>query len=211
MIGVERITSDHRHYPRWQKRMLDLVVGGFASLLLLIPGLVIAGMVRLTSRGPSLFKQDRVGERGQVFKVYKFRSMYEANDGPGITAAGDKRITPLGRVLRKWKLDELPQLINVLKGDMSLVGPRPEVQEFVSLYSDEQRRVLTVPPGITGLAAIDFRNEERLLESQDDVRAFYVSDVMPQQLAIDLRYLDEASLRLDILILLRTAAAIFQR
>ena len=105
-----------------------------------------------------MFMQDRVGEQGQVFQLYKFRSMSVGNSGPGITAAGDNRITPLGHILRKWKLDELPQLMNVLKGEMSLVGPRPEVKEFVALYTDEQRRVLIVPPGITGLAAIEFRN-----------------------------------------------------
>lgn len=147
-----------------------------------------------------------------MFKLMKFRSMVVNADavGPGITTSGDPRITPIGRILRKSKLDELPQLINVLRGEMSIVGPRPEDPRYVALYTDEQKRVLEVRPGITSLASILYRHEEAILTGQDWEK-HYVETVMPAKLAADLEYVNNVSLSNDIRIILKTIRALFER
>jgi lipopolysaccharide/colanic/teichoic acid biosynthesis glycosyltransferase len=190
------------------KRGLDVAVssGGILLLAPLLAGLAVA--VRCTSPGPVLFRQQRVGRRGRLFSLYKFRSMRAALGGPSITAAGDSRITPVGRWLRRWKLDELPQLVNVLRGDMSLIGPRPEVPHYVRLYDDEQRQVLSVRPGITGPTQIRFRDEERLLASQPDPESYYVTTLMPAKLALDLAYVNSRTLAGDLRLLLHTLFAV---
>ena len=211
MIALERPTPNARRYPDWQKRTLDLVLTLPSFLLLLPLGLLLAVLVKAGSPGPALFRQQRVGRDGRLFWLYKFRSMRAGSGGLSVTAGDDNRVTPLGKLLRKWKLDELPQLLNVLRGEMSLVGPRPEVPEYVAAYTDEQRGVLAANPGVTGLSQLEFRNEEALLAGRDDVRGFYLAEVMPRKLEIDLRYLRDRSLRLDLLIILRTIAVIIRR
>ena len=154
---------------------------------------------------------NHLGKEGRVFWLYKFRSMRAGDSEINVTAEGDSRITTVGRFLRRVKMDELPQLINVIKGEMSLVGPRPEVPEYVERYSAEQREILSVRPGITGLAQLEFRDEERLLAGRSDVKSFYLAEVMPQKLEIDRRYVRERSLLLDVVILFRTAGAVLKR
>lgn len=178
------------------KRCMDLT-GAALGLLVLAPMLlVVAVLVRLTSKGPALFRQERVGLGGRPLTIYKFRSMTvptALGEGPEITVGGDARVTPLGALLRKSKIDELPQLWNVLRGDMSLVGPRPEVPRYVSRYSPEQRRVLEVKPGMTCLSSLEMLDEERLLAESSDPERFYVESVMPRKLSIACRYAREAN------------------
>ena len=193
------------------KHPFDLLASALGLIILSPLFILIAVAIRLTSPGPILHRATRTGQGGREFTLYKFRSMIVGADrhGPGITAAGDPRITPVGGVLRRTKLDELPQLWNVLRGDMSLVGPRPEDPRYVTLYTPEQRRVLDVRPGITSLASLEYRNEEAVLHGPDWEQR-YIHEVMPAKLAIDLRYAQRATLASDILIILRTLLALFR-
>jgi lipopolysaccharide/colanic/teichoic acid biosynthesis glycosyltransferase len=187
------------------KRYLDFEVS-VAALTLLLPLLVmIALAVRLDSPGPVFYAASRVGRNGKLFKMYKFRSMVAHADkiGPGVTGAADKRITRVGRILRRTKLDELPQLINVLIGDMSLVGPRPEDPRYVQHYTAEQRTLLQLRPGITSQATLQYRNEEAELTGENP-EAHYIAHVMPAKLTHDLNYFSRASVVGDVVILLRT-------
>src|SRR5262249_5607337 len=175
--------------------------------LLLSPLLIaLAIAVALTSRGGAFYGQTRVGRGGRAFTMWKLRSMVASADqvGPAITASGDKRVTPFGRFLRKWKLDELPQLWNVLTGEMSLVGPRPELPVYVRLYSPEQCRVLEVRPGITDPASVKYRNEEQVLASADDRESCYRNVLMPHKLQLNLEYIRAISFAADIKVLLQT-------
>lgn len=190
------------------KRAFDLLASA-TGLIILSPLLVgIALAVRLTSHGPALYRAQRVGRHGKEFTLYKFRSMVADADrhGPGITAANDDRVTGVGRFLRRTKLDELPQLLNVLRGDMSLVGPRPEDPRYVALYTPEQRRILKQRPGITSMASLTYRHEEQMLAG-DDWERVYVEQVLPAKLAIDLDYAQRAKLWRDIALIFRTVLA----
>jgi len=198
-------------YRRWGKRTLDLAFSAVGLVLAAPLFLVIAVLVRITSSGPALYRHQRVGFEGQLFDVLKFRTMVRDADkaGPAITSATDLRVTPVGRWLRWLKLDELPQLWNVFKGEMSLVGPRPEVPHYVESYSPDQRRVLSVRPGITDLASIAYRHEEELLTGRADLDRYYREVVLPDKLNLNLAYLDRMSLLYDLSLLLRTTTAIF--
>lgn len=191
-----------------RKRLFDMVCAALGLLVLSPVLLVCALLVGLTSPGGVLFRQERVGKDGVPFTIYKFRSMRKDNAGLKISTSGDSRITPVGRVLRKAKLDELPQLWNVLKGDMSFVGPRPEVQEYVDLYTPEQRQVLLVRPGITGLASIRYRNENDLLSASADPNRTYIEEVMPAKLALDLEYIPRACVSYDVRLILETLVTV---
>lgn len=187
------------------KRVFDILAASF-TLVLLSPLLaLIALLVRLDSPGPVLYGGERVGQHGTRFRILKFRSMVQAADqvGPGITAGHDPRVTRVGRVLRKTKLDELPQLLNVLRGEMSIVGPRPEDPRYVALYSPVQRRVLRVRPGITSIASLEFRAEEALL-TQDGLDETYTRVIMPRKLELDLKYIDRMSWHLDLTLIVMT-------
>lgn len=193
------------------KRTMD-VVFSLGGLIVLSPiMLIIAAAVALSSPGGVFYRAERVGKDGKVFRLYKFRSMVTGADkaGPAVTVAGDARVTPVGRFLRKTKLDELPQLINVLKGEMSLVGPRPESPKYVALYTETQRAVLRVRPGITSLASIRYRDEESLLHGADWERR-YIEQIMPEKIAIDLDYIASANPWKDVLIILQTFRAILR-
>jgi len=197
-------------YNKWGKRSLDSIAS-LVGLLLVSPVLlVVAALVKCTSPGPVLFWHERVGLGGLVFRIVKFRTMCRDADqrGPAITSAGDARVTTVGRWLRRLKLDELPQLWNVLKGEMSMVGPRPEVLRYVESYSSAQRRVLTVRPGITDPASIAYRREEDLLAGHTDVDRYYREVVLPDKLKKNLEYLDRMSFTYDLLLLIRTTKAI---
>ncbi len=192
------------------KRTFDIIVSALALMVLSPLLLLVALLIKLTSPGPVLYKAKRVGKDGVLFNLYKFRSMTVGADqsGPKITAQRDPRVTPLGHWLRKLKLDELPQLINVLRGEMSLVGPRPEDPHYVGFYTPEQKRVLSVLPGITSLASVRYRHEERLLSGSDWERV-YRQEIMPQKLGIELQYIETASFLTDLKIILQTFLALF--
>ncbi len=192
------------------KRIIDFsaALAGLAVLAPLL--LLIALLIKLDSPGPVFFRGLRVGKGARPFRILKFRTMgAEAErQGPGITTANDPRVTGIGRRLRRTKLDELPQLINVLKGEMSLVGPRPEDPAYVGLYTPEQKRVLSVAPGITSPASLAFRNEEALLQGPDWKRQ-YVETVLPRKLEIELEYIEKRSLVSDMVLVFRTILGMF--
>ncbi|HET6624791.1 MAG TPA: sugar transferase [Nocardioidaceae bacterium] len=185
----------------------------FLALLLLSPLLVvIALLVRIDTPGPVIFKQVRVGRHGRLFEIYKFRTMY---DGAGRHAAnvsptGDPRVTGVGRVLRAWYLDELPQLVNVLVGDMGLVGPRPETPEYVALYSPAERQVLEIRPGLAGPSTLGFMDEAERLSAADDPAGHYEAVLLHERVQLDLGYLHNRSLRYDLLLLCRQLMAIIR-
>ena len=191
-------------------RLIDISIS-FVALVVLSPLLVLIGLlVRATSPGPALHRATRVGRDGRLFRLCKFRSMHVGADlaGPGVTSRDDRRVTPFGRWLRRYKLDELPQLINVLAGEMSLVGPRPEDPRYVALYSEEQREILKVRPGITGVASLSYRREEDLLSGADWERT-YREVVMPDKIRIELEYVRRRGRLSDLGILARTLIAPF--
>ncbi|MBK9537710.1 MAG: sugar transferase [Flavobacteriales bacterium] len=193
------------------KRLFDLVFSATALLLLLPLLLVLAAAVAMGSPGGALFRQERVGLNGRSFQLLKFRSMRPGSEAEGqITIGGnDPRITRVGRVLRKTKLDELPQLWNVLLGDMSLVGPRPEVPRYVALYSPEQRTVLSVRPGITGASSLAYFEESELLARSSDPHRTYVEKMMRDKLALEIEYVRTRSFGMDLAILWRTFVRLF--
>ncbi len=199
-------------------RLLDFSVA-LLLLLLCLPALLWAALaVTLTSPGPVFYRQERVGRGGQIFQIWKFRTMFTAGrsslrqTGPLVTAQDDCRITPLGRHLRSWKLDELPQLLNVLRGDMSLVGPRPQVPRFVDRFDPSLRRiVLSVRPGMTGPTALYFRHEEFLLNGQPNREQFYLTQIMPIKLQMDAEYVCRRSLAFDLQILADTGRLVLSR
>jgi lipopolysaccharide/colanic/teichoic acid biosynthesis glycosyltransferase len=193
------------------KRVFDIVVALIGLIVLAPVFVVIAILIKLDSSGPAFFKGKRVGQHGKIFYMLKFRSMVvdAPQKGPTITCKDDPRVTKMGRFLRKTKLDELPGLVNVLKGEMSLVGPRPEVPTWVERYTPQQRAVLNVKPGITGLVQIKYRNEEELL-SGANLEAEY-SKIMNDKLNMDLGYVENRSFGLDLYILAKTAVALLRR
>ena len=192
------------------KRAFDVAVSGAALVALSPLFLVLALAVKLDSPGPVFYRQTRVGRGGKPFRIFKFRSMVDGADrrGPAITASGDPRITRTGAFLRRTKLDELAQLINVFLGQMSFVGPRPEVEQYVKLYTPYQRQVLLVRPGITDYASIAYRNESELLARADDPQRYYVETLMPAKIELNMKYLREISLAADLKLIFRTVAAL---
>ncbi|WP_129714877.1 sugar transferase [Pedobacter sp. SYP-B3415] len=194
-----------------RKRFFD-VFFALTAITALFPLLLLLGMaVRLNSQGPAFYVQERVGRMGRRFRLFKFRTMYSHQPEGKLLTVGmrDSRITPLGYYLRKYKIDEFPQLFNILRGEMSFVGPRPEVSKYVAFYSHEQMRVLTVRPGITDWASICFFDENRLLDSADDPEQYYVNHIMPVKLSFNLRYVAHHNLKTDLKILLLTFKRIF--
>ncbi|MGK7931003.1 MAG: sugar transferase [Microcystaceae cyanobacterium] len=194
------------------KRLFDVVVASFGILILLPILIPISLWIKLDSSGPIFFKQVRIGKEGKEFEIFKFRTMVSDAEKQGklLTVGKDPRITRSGQFLRKYKLDELPQLLNVLRGEMSFVGPRPEVPRYVSLYNEQQRQVLAVRPGITDLASIQFRNENDLLASVNDPETYYVETIMPQKLTLNLTYINQANLWNDLKIIFTTLLKIIQ-
>jgi lipopolysaccharide/colanic/teichoic acid biosynthesis glycosyltransferase len=194
------------------KRAVDLLIS-ILGLLLLSPLLLLLTLwIKLDSRGPVLYRGKRVGKDGRAFIMYKFRTMVlgAERSGPAVTYKDDPRITPAGRFLRRTKLDELPQFLNVLRGEMSLVGPRPEDPSYVAFYTPEQLLVLSVKPGITGPTQLEYRDEASLLKGEG-VDEEYVTRLMPQKLKLDLEYVRTRSLLLDLRILWRTMTTLLFR
>jgi lipopolysaccharide/colanic/teichoic acid biosynthesis glycosyltransferase len=200
-----------RHVPG--KRAFDIAVSA-AALVLLVPVLLLIALaVWLDSPGPVLYRQQRVSRGGRLFRLYKFRTMVVDADrlAPNVSAAGDPRVTRVGRFLRRSYLDELPQLLNVLLGDMSLVGPRPETPEFVALFTPEERRVLSIRPGLAGPSTLAFMDEADLLASADDPVAYYTTTVLHDRVRADLAYLEHCSIGYDIRLLCSQVLAIARR
>lgn len=194
------------------KHLFDFSLA-LVSLIILSPALLIMGLlIKLDSPGPILYKGDRIGKGGVPFKIYKFRTMVVNAEqvGPALTQSKDPRVTRLGSILRKWKLDEIPQLINILRGEMSLVGPRPESPGYIKYYTPAQQQVLQVKPGITGLTQVRFRHEETLLATYEEPETAYITQILPLKLALDLEYLKRQSLILDIKLIIQTFLCLFQ-
>ena len=188
------------------RRAFDLLAAALGLLVLAPLFALVAVAIRATSPGEVFFRQERVGRDGRPFRIFKFRTMRRNAEAQGgqLTVAGDARVTPVGALLRRHKIDELPQLINVIRGEMSLVGPRPEVPRYVAHYDERERRVLRVRPGITDPASIAFRDENDLLAASDDPEATYLREVMPKKLAMNLAYLERRNLGSDVAVILRT-------
>lgn len=188
------------------KRLFDIVCSFFGLVFLSWLFVFVALWVGLSSKGGVFYRQRRVGLCNRDFTIYKFRSMRVNSDRQGLLTIGgrDGRITKAGVFIRKYKLDELPQLFNVLRGDMSFVGPRPEVRKYVELYTEEQKKVLTVRPGITSLSSIKYRNENEILSRSDNPEQYYIDVIMQDKLAIELDYLEQRSLLTDIKVIFQT-------
>lgn len=188
------------------KRLFDIISSGLGLIILSPLFAILAIWIKTDSKGPVFYLQTRVGRNNKDFRLYKFRSMRPDSDKFGLITVGghDPRVTRSGYYIRKYKLDEFPQLINVLKGDMSLVGPRPEVRKYVNLYTPEQMLVLSVRPGITSLASIHYRNENDILATAEDPDKCYIEQIMPHKLAIDLEYVRHATLWYDIRLIFYT-------
>jgi lipopolysaccharide/colanic/teichoic acid biosynthesis glycosyltransferase len=179
--------------------------------LLAVPFAVIALATKLSSRGPVFYRQLRIGRGGNPFWLYKFRSMYLSEGGALVTAEGDPRITPVGRILRRWKLDELPQLWNVLTGDMSVIGPRPEVERYVCHYNLEQRRLLKQTPGLAGLSQLVYPTEADMLRHYPNPEEFYIRELMPKKIAVDLQYEAIRTFRSDLRLLFEVVLLILRK
>ena len=194
------------------KRFLDITASGLGLLCLSPLFIALAVWIKYDSPGPVFYRQTRVGRRNRDFRIYKFRSMQVGADNKGLITIGgyDSRITHSGYYIRKYKLDELPQLINVFLGDMSLVGPRPEVRKYVDLYTPEQMHVLDVRPGITDLASIKYKNENELLGAVDAPEQYYQDVILPDKLRINQEYIKKSSFLFDIKIIFKTVATILK-
>ena len=193
------------------KRLFDICFSAF-GMFLLTPIFLVVGLLLLFSSGrPVFYMQERVGRGGKRFLIWKFRTMcVGANTlGPSVTSSGDKRVTRIGRYLRAWKIDELPQLMNVFLGSMSFVGPRPEVPKYVAFYGRDQLPVLDLTPGITDRATLFYRNEEILLAAQEDPEHFYISEIIPKKIEINLEYSRRASFWGDLRIIILTVFVVF--
>ena len=195
------------------KRIFDIVASRIGLILLSPLFIILTIWIKCDSIGPVFYKQVRVGRNNMDFQLFKFRSMRVGSDKKGLITVGghDPRITRSGYYIRKYKLDEFPQLINVFKGDMSLVGPRPEVRKYVDMYTEEQMHVLDVRPGITDLASIRYRNENELLERVNDPDKYYVEVIMPDKLRINLEYVARHSFTFDIRLIFQTFRAIVSK
>ncbi|MBR4912764.1 MAG: sugar transferase [Bacteroidales bacterium] len=195
------------------KRLFDIIVSLIVLSVGLPFGILIALVIVIDSKGRIFYKQWRVGRNNVDFPLYKFRTMFSESDRGSLITIGenDARITKIGLFLRKYKIDEFPQFLNILKGEMSIVGPRPEVRKYVDLYTPEQMKVLSVRPGLTDYASIRYVNENALLAASDDPEQTYIHEIMPDKLALNLKYIQEQSLWVDLKIILKTFAAIIHR
>jgi lipopolysaccharide/colanic/teichoic acid biosynthesis glycosyltransferase len=192
-------------------RFLDIIFSITAAVILSPVFLIIAAIIKIDSAGPVFFIQERIGRNFRPFRLYKFRTMnnYPGDESLITIGVRDPRITKVGYYLRRIKLDELPQVINVIKGDMSIVGPRPEVRKYVELYTEEQKRVLVVKPGITDYASIEFRNENELLSGIENPDDYYIKVIMPEKLKLNLQYLSNRSVKQYLRIIFLTILRLF--
>ena len=188
------------------KRAFDIIVSLIVMIILIIPIIIISVCIKVNSPGPVFFRQQRVTKYGRVFRIFKFRTMVVNAESLGsmVTTKGDSRVTSIGRTLRKYRLDELPQIFNVILGDMSFVGTRPEVKKYVDLYKDEYYATLLLPAGITSLTSIMYKDEEKLLASSDDADDVYINTILPEKMKYNLQYTKDFGFWYDIKIMLKT-------
>lgn len=193
------------------KRIIDIFASAFMLILLFPFGLVIALLIACDSRGGVFYRQSRVGRYNRDFTLYKFRTMRTDADRLGLLTVGarDPRVTRVGYYLRKYKIDELPQLLNILSGDMSFVGPRPEVRKYVDLYNNEQKKVLSVRPGLTDYASIAYINENEILEKANDKEQTYINEIMPKKIKLNMKFIQNPSLYQYFKIIFLTIKSIF--
>lgn len=196
---------------KFKERVFDVIIS-VVLLIFLLPIISIIGvLIKLSSKGPIFFKQKRVTQYGREFYIFKFRTMIIGSESKGqLTCKNDSRVTKVGKFLRKYRLDEIPQLINVLIGDMTFVGPRPEVPKYVNAYTDEMKKTLQVKAGITSMASIMFRDEDKYLENVDDVDSVYINEILPIKMKYNLEYLEHRSIFLDIKIMVLTFLKVFK-
>lgn len=188
------------------KRGFDFIFA-LLGLILIFPVLIIiAILIKLDSKGPILFVQERVGQHNKTFNIYKFRTMYVKSQKKGLLTIGDNdaRVTKVGYFLRKYKIDEFPQLLNIIKGDMSFVGPRPELRYYVNFYSPEDLIIFKLKPGITGLASLEYRNEVELLKKADDPERYFINTIIPDKLRYNKLYLKKRNFFFDLKLILKT-------
>ena len=192
------------------KRVFDFITAALLLILLAPVFVTVAVLVKLTSAGPILYKQDRVTTYGKVFRIYKFRTMVENADKMGslVTLNNDDRVTKLGRFLRRVRLDEIPQLFNIIFGQMSFVGTRPEVKKYVEAYSDEMLATLLMPAGVTSLACISFRDEDKHLDSRESTESTYINKILPEKMKYNLEYISKFNVFYDIFLMLKTVLAV---
>lgn len=186
------------------KRFFDLVLSILLIFILSPIFVFIIFLIKVVDKNKAFFLQERVGMNGKIFKIIKFKTMRNVSSGTKITIGRDSRITKLGLYLRRWKLDEIPQLFNVFKGEMSFVGPRPEVKEYVRLYEEEFKEILTVRPGITGLASLKYRNESEILEKSDDPLKFYTKIILPNKILLEKEYIKKKNVIYDLFLIILT-------
>ena len=205
-LSVDGSKPDRSIFQNVSKRLLDIILATVGSICLLPLAILCASLARIQSPGPIIYKAKRVGRGGQIFEMYKFRTMvaHAESLGAGLTIYGDSRITKIGRFLRWTKWDELPQFLNVIKGDMSVIGPRPEAPEYVEYYTERQKQALAVRPGITGPAQIANRDEEKKLMDKVDPEQYYITELMPKKLEMDLEYIEKQNVFTDLLWLVKT-------
>ena len=193
------------------KRILDIFFSTIGLIFISPLFVVISFLILIDSKGGIFYKQKRIGKGQKEFELLKFRSMTQGSDKKGLLTVGadDKRITKIGKFIRKYKIDELPQLINVFKGDMSLVGPRPEVKKYVDLYTKKQKKVLSVRPGITDFASIEYFDENDLLSQSDEPEKTYIEEIMPAKIEMNMKYINNPSIKNYFIIIFKTLSKIF--
>lgn len=198
--------------PKLSVRIFDLIIAIILGVVLFIPALVIAILIKFSSKGPILFTQDRVGYKEKIFKIYKFRTMTVGSSKYGaITIGNDKRITKIGKILRKTKLDEIPQLLNIYKGDMAFVGPRPDTLEYKEYYKRVDERFFNMMPGITGKASIYLANEEELMAQVENPREYYIKKIIPKKVELNEYHLDNNDIFHNFKIMIATVMKVGNR
>ncbi len=192
------------------KRLFDIIIALILIIVLALPMAIVAILVKKDSEGPVFFRQKRITTGGRIFRIFKFRTMYinDNEKNSQVTSGSDSRITKIGHVLRKLRLDEMPQLFNVLTGDMTFVGTRPEVERYVEKYTPEMYATLLMPAGITSMTSIQFRNEEEILEKADDVEKAYIEEVLPQKMKINLDYIEKFNFFYDFYVMILTVVKV---
>lgn len=189
------------------KRIIDIIISSIVLLILILPLVFISICIIIDTGYPVFFLQERIGLGWRQFKIIKFRTMVRNADkiGPGLSLNNDKRVTYVGKILRRFKIDELPQLVNVILGDMSLIGPRPELKKFAIHYSDEYTEILKVKPGISDFASLEFINESLLFDDKPETEKFYINEILPKKISLCQKYLAEMNLKTDLKIIFKTA------